>query len=92
MKKKDFSALRKKELSELKKLADEKKKEVMKVKAEIKAGREKNLKVAGSLGKDLAQILTLVREKEILEQMEANTKVQKSKARNNKKSKKTNKK
>lgn len=67
MKKKDLGELRNKELKDLKKLSLEKAKEVGKVDLEIKTQKEKNLKKARNLRKELAQLLTIVREKEILE-------------------------
>ncbi len=67
MKKKDLQELRKKEIPELKNLAEEKRLEIERVRAEIVSGREKNLKKVKNLRRDLAQILTLIKEKEILE-------------------------
>ncbi len=70
MKRKDLGELRNKELKDLKKLSLEKAKEAGKVELEIKAQKEKNLKKARNLKKDLAQILTILKEKEILEKEE----------------------
>jgi ribosomal protein L29 len=69
MKKKDFNDLRTKEMSTLKKLAMEKKLEAAKKRMEIVGGKDKNLKATGSLRHDLAQILTVIREKEIIEKL-----------------------
>lgn len=70
MKKKDFTNLRTKDIKTLKKLAMDKKLEVAKKKMEIMGGKEKNIVAARIMRRDLAQILTLVREKEILEKLE----------------------
>lgn len=70
MKRKDFTDLRTKDIKTLKKLAMEKKLEVAKKKMEIMGGKEKNIVAAGNLRKELAQILTLVREKEIIEKLQ----------------------
>lgn len=67
MKKKDLTDIRKKDIKELGEMAVDKKKELAKATAEMGASREKNLKKAKSLRHDVAQILTLIREKELLE-------------------------
>lgn len=68
MKTKDFKDLRSKDLKELKKMADDKKKEAVKAGLSA-AGKEKNLKLALNIRREVAKILTLVREKEILESL-----------------------
>jgi ribosomal protein L29 len=70
MKIKDLTALRGKSIKELEKLAYEKRTEATKKKMEIMSGKEKNLKVYGNLMTEVAKILTLVREKEIIESLE----------------------
>jgi ribosomal protein L29 len=70
MKRKEFNDLRTKDIKTLKKLAREKKFEAEKKKMEILGGKEKNLKATNNLRHDLAQILTLVREKEIIEKLQ----------------------
>lgn len=65
MKKKEISQLRLKEVSELKKLADKKANEIAMARLEIKAAKKKNVKSAWVLRRDLAQIKTLIREKEL---------------------------
>ena len=65
MKQKELEELKLKDLDEIVKLAQGKKLESIKVKAETKAGKEKNLKKTKFLRHDLAQILTLAREKEL---------------------------
>jgi ribosomal protein L29 len=69
MKRKDFTELKEKTGAELIKLAGKKKTEATKKKMEILAGKEKNLKAYKNLRQEIAKILTLVREKEILEKL-----------------------
>lgn len=73
MKRKDFNDLRTKDLKSLKALARAKKFEADKKRMEIMGGKEKNLKATNNLRHDLAQILTLVREKEIIEKLQPKT-------------------
>jgi ribosomal protein L29 len=70
MKKKEFNDLREKDLKTLQKMAREKKFESAKTRMEIMGGKEKNLKATNNMRHDLAQILTLVREKEIMEKLQ----------------------
>lgn len=70
MKKKDFNDLRTKDLKALKSMAMAKKLEVDKSRMEITGGKQKNLKATNNLRHELAQILTLVREKEIIEKLQ----------------------
>ncbi len=65
MKKKDLKGLQAKEAGELRKLVSEKKEEVDITYTKVKAGQEKNLKKIKGLKKEIAQILTIIREKEI---------------------------
>lgn len=67
MKRKDLSKLKGKSQKELIKLANDQKTEILKVIADLKAGKEKNLKKASNLRRDHAQILTIIREKELIE-------------------------
>ena len=67
MKKKDFTELKGKESKELIKTLKEKKAELAKVEIAIKAGKEKNLKKANNLRRDIARLLTIINEKKILE-------------------------
>lgn len=67
MKKKDLTDLRNKEINELEKLLSKKRNELINTYAKIKAGQEKNLKKAKNIKRDIAQILTIIREKELLE-------------------------
>lgn len=70
MKTKAFNDLKGKTIKELEKLALDKKLAAKKGKIEVAAGKEKNIKSAFLLRKEIARILTLIREKEILEKME----------------------
>jgi len=67
MKKKDLTDLRNKKINELEKLLSKKRNELINTYAKIKAGQEKNLKKAKNIRRDVAQILTIIREKELLE-------------------------
>ena len=66
MKTKDLQSLRTKDLKELTELVHHKGIEQVKSKAEIKAGREKNLKKVKFIKRDIAQILTIIKEKQII--------------------------
>jgi ribosomal protein L29 len=70
MKKKDLQVARNKKVSELKKLVSKKKQEVEVLQAKVKAGQEKNLKKAKNIRIEIAQLLTLIREKEIIKKEE----------------------
>lgn len=65
MKKKELKDLKAKEAYELNKLLGEKRVEFTKNSLDLKVGREKNLKKVKNLRRDIAQILTIIREKEI---------------------------
>lgn len=65
MKRKDLVDLRSKEVKDLNKILGEKKAELEKVMVNVPAGKEKNLKKANNLRRDISQILTIIREKEI---------------------------
>jgi ribosomal protein L29 len=69
MKKKDYIDLKGKTIKELIKMASDKKMEAIKKKMEILGGREKNLKLHRQIRAEVAKILTLIREKEILEKL-----------------------
>lgn len=68
MKKKDLVDIRNKEIKDLKKLAEEKKLELAKTEVKIRSGEEKNVKKASKLRREIAQILTIIQEKELIEQ------------------------
>lgn len=67
MKRNELFKLRGKVKEELKDLVEIKKLEFLKVEANIKAKREKNLKRAKILRHELSQVLTILREKELME-------------------------
>jgi len=72
VKKKEFNELKGKEIEDLKKTVKTKKAELAKLGPKVIAGEEKNLKKAANLRREVAQILTLIREKEILKAEEKN--------------------
>lgn len=74
MKRKELNDLRGKTAQELEKIVLGKKLEIEKARMKIIGGKEKNLKVRKNLAREIAKILTLVREKEIIESLEAKNK------------------
>ncbi|MGA3291751.1 MAG: 50S ribosomal protein L29 [Candidatus Microgenomates bacterium] len=70
MKRKDFTGLREKTIKDLKALASKKRIESIKTKMGIMSGKEKNLKLHRNLDREIAKILTLIREKEIIEKLQ----------------------
>lgn len=70
MKKKEYVDLKSKTKKELEKLVTGKKAEALKKKAEEAAGKDKNIKGYRNLRLEIARILTLIKEKEILEKVE----------------------
>ena len=70
MKKKELIKLREKTKGELIKLIPEKKKEISETYAKTKAGQEKNLKKVKIARHDLAQVLTVIKEKDLVEKEE----------------------
>ncbi len=81
MKKKEITDLRSKKIEDLRKMADVKRAEVLKTKMKIMGGKEKNLSLKRNLSRDLAKILTLVREKEIIESLEKKEEVKEDKGK-----------
>ena len=69
MKKKELYNLKSKPTEELRKIVLEKKTKLSMVKADIIASREKNLKAAKNLRHELGQILTIIRQKEIIDKL-----------------------
>ena len=59
MKKKEFLKIKEKEKKEIVVLVEKKKEELGKVKMDIVSGKEKNLRKANSLRKEIAQILSI---------------------------------
>jgi len=62
--------LRNQNIEELTKLAQKKDLEIAKLNLELKAGRERNIRLLKAAKKDLARIKTLIAEKKILEILE----------------------
>lgn len=69
MKKKEFKDLKNKEIKDLIKMLKDKKESLSKIVLDIKSGTEKNLKKGNNLRKEIAKILTLIKEKEIVEEI-----------------------
>ncbi len=82
MKRKELDDLRGKKAQDLKKIALGKKLEIEKARMKIIGGKEKNLKVRKNLAREIAKILTLIREKEIIEKLEAKNEVGKKVEKN----------
>jgi len=74
MKKNDLKLIRKKTLPELVGLVKSKKEELTLSYAKLKAGKIKNTSLLKNLKKDIACLLTLIREKEIVEKLSENKK------------------
>lgn len=68
MKRKELNDLRNKSDDQLKKMLDKKKIDVMKIKAKLKVAKEKDLKRVKNLKKEISQIKTVIREKELIGQ------------------------
>ena len=66
MKKKELESLRKKDVKELNKMLEEKKREYLLSYSQVKAGQEKDTSKPTNIRKDVAQILTTIKEKEII--------------------------
>ena len=84
MKRKDFKELKGKTIKELVKLASDKKAEAVKNKMKVLGGKEKNLKVYRNFRREIAKILTLIREKEILEKVQPEVKSEEEKVKKDK--------
>ena len=67
MKKKELEPLRKKDIKELNKTLGDMKKEYLLTYNQVKAGQEKDTRKPTNIRKDIAQILTTIKEKEIIE-------------------------
>jgi ribosomal protein L29 len=68
MKKSDIEKIRAKKIKQLKKDVLKKKIELMKADMKRRSGQEKNLKKVKKKKREIAQILTIIREKEIMEE------------------------
>ena len=67
MKKKDLTELRTKEKKEIESILAKKRLELATLISKSVSGGEKNLKKGKNLRKDIAQILTIIKEKELVE-------------------------
>lgn len=65
MKKEELKKLRAKDMKELEKVLNESQKQLGESSLKIVGAKEKNLKKVRNLRRDIAQILTIVREKEL---------------------------
>ena len=70
MKKQDLISIRKKEIKDLEKMVAKKRLEAIKATADIKASRDKNLKKAKNSRREIAQILTVIREKQLIQKVD----------------------
>lgn len=70
MKKKEFSELKNKAVEKLWSEAEAIRLSIFRFKAELRAGKEKNFKKGKNLRKDLSQILTVIKEKEMTEKQQ----------------------
>lgn len=71
MKKKQLKSIRTKEEKEIKKILDDKRKSASEFYAKMKVGQEKNSRKVKMLKRDISQILTILKEKEIKREEEA---------------------
>lgn len=69
MKIKELTNIKNKTIKELIKLVFDKKIEAKKAKVNSISGKEKNLKISKNMKRDIAQILTVIREKQIVEKL-----------------------
>lgn len=65
MKKQEFKKLREESILSLKKSLSKEQEEKVRAQMELKTGQLKNVKKVRALRKEIAQILTLIREKEL---------------------------
>lgn len=70
MKKADLQSFKTKSMEDLKKLVEEKKKAAIEARLKALSGQEKNLKLVKNLRVEIARILTLIKEKSIVEKIE----------------------
>lgn len=68
MKKKELESLRKKDIKELTKMLEDKRKEYLLSYNQVKAGQEKDTRKPTNIRKEVAQILTTIKEKDIIEE------------------------
>lgn len=78
MKKKDLQDLRNKKIAELDKIIIKKRHESIMADVKMRTGQEKKIKKVKGLKREIAQILTIIREKQILEKESKKMKVKNS--------------
>lgn len=67
MKTKELLEIRKKSIDQLKKMIEDKKEDLRKINLDMTLGQESNVKKAKLLKTEIAQLMTITREKELLE-------------------------
>lgn len=70
MKKRELQELRNKKMAELDKIVVKKRQESVMANAKMKTGQEKKIKKVKNLKHEIAQVMTIIREKQILEKKE----------------------
>ena len=83
MKKNELKKIREKTLKQLRILVEKNKLELMRIKSKVVVGKEKDFKKTKNLKREIAQTLTIIREKELIEKVnlekETNNKEQRKK-------------
>ncbi|MFH1971386.1 MAG: hypothetical protein ABIJ05_03330 [Patescibacteria group bacterium] len=79
MKAKEYKDLKSKEIKDLDKLFIEKRKMLRKIVLDIKTGSEKNVKKGAILRNEIAKILTLIKEREIINKIKEEEKEKENK-------------
>ena len=69
MKKKEMNELKAKDIKEMEKILSEKKIDIIKTRAQVVTSKEKNLKKIKMAKRDISQISTIIREKQIAEKL-----------------------
>jgi len=69
MKKNDLLKLRGRKLTEIEDILKNKRLEFIRAKTNLKAKREKNLKKAKLLSREISQMLTIIKEKKLIEKI-----------------------
>ena len=70
MKKNDLLKLRGRKLTEIEDILKNKRLEFIRAKTNLKAKREKNLKKAKLLSREISQMLTIIKEKKLIEKIQ----------------------
>jgi len=69
MKKKEMNEVKAKDIKEMEKILSEKKIDIIKTRAQVVTSKEKNLKKIKMAKRDISQISTIIREKQIAEKL-----------------------